>query len=136
MADSVDTPPAAGTQAERSPRQSVFLSATLERFGSNVSTRHRVRDLSQGGMRIDQATGLQVGATVLVTIGMLEAVAAAIMWVKDGWAGVKFAVAVDPDQARGKAAVTPKTVTATRRDAAATVPTAGWIGNLDSPYRK
>lgn len=39
----------------REPRQSVFLSATLERFGSAETTRHRVRDLSPQGMRIDQA---------------------------------------------------------------------------------
>ena len=76
---------------QREPRQSVFLSATLDRFGSADTTKHRVRDLSGQGMRIDQAGGLQVGATVLVTVGQLEAVGATIVWIKEGAAGVKFA---------------------------------------------
>ena len=42
-------------------------------------------------MPIDQAGGLQVGATVLVTVGQLEAVDATIVWIKEGAAGVKFA---------------------------------------------
>lgn len=77
--------------SQREPRQSVFLSATLDRFGSADTTKHRVRDLSGQGMPIDQAGGLQVGATVLVTVGQLEAVDATIVWIKEGAAGVKFA---------------------------------------------
>ncbi|WP_425275481.1 PilZ domain-containing protein [Sphingomonas faeni] len=68
--------------AQREPRQSVLLSATLECFGRPGATKHRVRDLSPQGMRIEQAAGLQVGATVLVAVGQLEAVGAAIVWIK------------------------------------------------------
>jgi hypothetical protein len=123
------------TTSQREPRQSVFLSTTLERFGSAETTKHRVRDLSSQGMRIDLAAGLQVGATVLVAVGQLEAVGATIVWVKDGSAGVKFAKTIDPDQARGKAAVRPKTHTATNQQKQLGV-TAGWVADLNNPYRK
>lgn len=76
--------------AQREPRQSVFLSTTLERFGSSERTKHRVRDLSPKGMRIDQAAGLRVGATVLVAIGHFAAVAATIVWVKESSAGLRL----------------------------------------------
>jgi hypothetical protein len=119
----------------REPRQSVFLSATLERFGSAYLTKHRVRDLSPKGMRIDQASDLQVGATVIVAIGHLEAIGATIVWVKRASAGVKFAKAVDPDQARGSASVQPKNSNSPRqvRQSGAT---AGWVSDLNDPYRK
>src|SRR3569623_15002 len=47
---------------ERLPRASVMLSATVEYFGGGAPTRHRVRDLSPGGIRIDQEGGMRVGA--------------------------------------------------------------------------
>ena len=120
--------------AQREPRQSVLLSATLERFGSAETTKHRVRDLSPQGMRIEQAAGLQVGATVLVAVGQLEAVGSTIVWIKEGSAGVKFAKAIDPDQARGKA-VRPKANILPRlgKQRGATT---GWVADLDNPYRK
>jgi hypothetical protein len=119
----------------REPRQSVFLSATLERFGSAETTKHRVRDLSPQGMRIDQAAGLHLGATVLVTVGQLEAVGATIVWIREDAAGVKFAKAIDPDQARGKAAGRTKAnlLAQPEKHRGATV---GWVADLDSPYRK
>ena len=121
--------------AQREPRQSVLLSATLERFGSAETTKHRVRDLSPQGMRIEQAAGLQIGATVLVAVGQLEAVGSTIVWIKEGSAGVKFAKAIDPDQARGKAAVRPKAHILPRlgKQRGATT---GWVADLDNPYRK
>lgn len=121
--------------SQREPRQSVFLSATLERFGSAETTKHRVRDLSPQGMRIDQAASLKVGATVLVAVGQLEAVGATIVWVKEGSAGLRFARTVDPDRARGKAAVRPKAsvLPGQERQRGAT---AGWVADLGDPYRK
>lgn len=121
--------------AQREPRQSVFLSATLERFGSAETTKHRVRDLSPQGMRIEQAAGLQVGATVLVAVGQLEAVGSTIVWIKEGSAGVKFAKAIDPDQARGKAVVRPKATILPRLEKQRGA-TTGWVADLDNPYRK
>lgn len=136
MTDGVD-PTEAGDRvnAQREPRQSVFLSTSLERAGSAETTQHRVRDLSPKGMRIDQAAGLQVGATVLVAIGRLEAVGATVVWVKEDAAGLRFAETVDPYLARGKSAVRPKASVLPRRD----IPpgaTAGWVADLDDAYRK
>lgn len=121
--------------SHREPRQSVFLSTTLERFGSGGTTKHRVRDLSPGGMRIDLAESLQAGATVLVAVGQLEAIGATIVWVKEGSAGIKFAKAIDPDKARGKAAVR-RTADIVPNQQKQRGPTAGWVVALNNPYQK
>lgn len=57
---------------------SVMLSATVERFGGGGPTKHRVRDLSSGGVRIDQADALKAGATVLISVGVFVAVGATV----------------------------------------------------------
>jgi hypothetical protein len=107
-----------------------MLSATLERFGGGAPTRHRVRDLSPGGMRIDQADAIQCGATVLVTVGALQAVGATVVWVRDGSAGLRFAQPIDADAAKAKVAVAPRSVPQPPRG----VPTAGWTYDLRNPY--
>jgi hypothetical protein len=129
-----DEPPDSEPVA-RAPRHSVFLSATVERFGGSAPSRHRVRDLSTGGVRIDQAANLQAGATVLVTVGALEAVGATVVWARDGVAGLEFARPIDPEAARAKAAVAPRPLSP-RPNEAGPVPTAGWVPNLRNPYRK
>ncbi len=131
-----DNAPDDAARAPRARRHSVFLNATVERFGGVEPTQHRVRDLSTGGVRIDRATNLQAGATVLVTVGALEAVGATVVWVREDTAGLKFAHPIDPDAARAKAAVAPRSLAERSRSAGAAVPTAGWIPNLNSPYRK
>lgn len=120
---------------QRKPRQRVFLSTTLKCFGNADTTKHRVRDLSPQGMRIDQAAGLQVGTTVLVSIGQLEAVGANIVWINEGFAGLRFTKPVDPDQARGKAAVRPKAGISPRQEKQRGA-TMGWVADLEDPYRK
>jgi hypothetical protein len=120
------------TQRPREPRHSVFLSALVEPFGKAAPSRHRVRDLSSGGVRIDQAGDLRPGATVLVTVGALEAVGATVVWVRDGTAGLKFANPIRPEDARAKAAVAPRR----ERDPKPAGPTAGWVPNLNNPYRR
>jgi hypothetical protein len=73
---------------ERAPRANVLLKAIIEQFGgAGTTSAHRVRDLSRSGMRIDQANVLRQGATVLVTVGALEAVGATVVWVADGRPG-------------------------------------------------
>lgn len=129
---SPDTPPPSEPTA-RAPRHSVFLSATVQRFGGTAPSKHRVRDLSIGGMRIDQAAGLKPGATVLVTVGALEAVGATVVWVRDGAAGIEFAEPIDPDAARAKAALAPRPASARTPDTGAT---AGWMPGLQNPYRR
>ncbi len=117
----------------RAPRQRVMLNATIERFGGGPATQHRIRDLSSGGARIDQAGDLRVGATVLVSVGALAAVGATVSWVRDGTAGLQFAEQIDPEAARAKAAIAPRP-----KDAGATRegPKVGWIPNLSNPYAR
>ena len=115
----------------------MFLNATIECFGAGVPTNHRVRDLSAGGIRVDQATHLRVGATVLISVGALEAVGATVKWVKDGFAGLAFAKAIDPERARTRAAIAPRSGPARPAvKASATIPGAGWVADLRSPYRR
>jgi hypothetical protein len=120
---------------ERPPRHSVMLSATVQRFGAGPPTKHRVRDLSPGGVRIDQAAALDVGATVLVTVGALQSVGATVVWVRNGLAGLKFASIIDPDDARAKAAIAPRVAGGNAQEAG-DAPTPGWGTLLKNPYRK
>lgn len=125
----------ASDRPERAARHSVMLGAAIERFGGGKTSMHRIRDLSPGGVRIDQATGLSVGATVLVTVGALESIGATVVWVKDGSAGLKFAREIDPNDARARAAIAPRPAD-DRTPAARGTPRTGWIPNLRDPYRR
>ncbi len=120
----------------RAPRHHVLLSAVVERFGGGAPTRHRVRDLSTGGVRLDQAGSLRVGATVLVTVGALQSVGATVVWVKDGLAGLKFAEAIEPGEARAKTVIAPSRAANPALERPAIAPRAGWIGDLRDAYRK
>ncbi len=118
----------------RMPRQQVFLGAEVCGFGGGVPSKHRVKDLSASGARIDRAGTLRPGATVLVSVGVLKAVGATVIWVKDDLAGLRFAETIDPDAARSKAIIAPpKPRPAQMIDRGAT---AGWVQNLDNPYRR
>ena len=75
----------------REPRESVFLSGLVTRFGQGAPTRHRIRNLSPRGACLDQAEPLRQGQTVLLDVGVLAEVGATVVWVKDGLAGLKFA---------------------------------------------
>ncbi|NML04492.1 PilZ domain-containing protein [Sphingomonas sp. G-3-2-10] len=124
----------------RQPRQNVLLGAEISGFGGGTPTKHRVRDLSASGARVDRAGSLKVGSTVLVSVGVLEQVGATVIWVRDDLAGLKFAEAIDPDAARSKALVSPTQKTVGKHDIGQTDATPrnapGWIGGLNSPYRK
>jgi len=118
----------------RMPRQQVLLGAEICGFGGGAPTKHRIKDLSAGGARIDRAGTLRAGATVLVSVGVLKAVGATVVWVKDDLAGLRFAETIDPDAARSKAIIAPpkpRPTTVVDRGA-----TAGWIRDLNSPYRR
>jgi hypothetical protein len=115
----------------------VMLSATVERFGGRAPTKHRVRDLSAGGIRIDQAEALKVGATVLISVGALEAVGATVRWVADGSAGLAFAEQIDPEHARSRTVIAPRgAAKPSSSHAAPPAPGAGWMADLRSPHRK
>lgn len=115
--------------APRQPRQNVLLGAEICGFGGGTPTKHRVRDLSSTGARVDRAGSLKVGSTVLVSVGVLDQVGATVVWVKDDSAGLQFAEPIDPEAARSKALVAP----AQKREEGEG---AGWIFDLNSPYRK
>lgn len=130
---STSTPP-----GPREVRESVLLAAEVSRFGVAVITKHRLRDLSSHGARIDQADALQLGETILVTVGSLAAIGATVMWVADGAAGLKFFEPVDPNAARSKTFV--KT-SLPNRDPQPSRPSsqretqlAGWLADLESSY--
>ena len=122
-----------GQPPQREPRHSVILSAIVEHFGRGGITRHRVRNLSTGGARIDNASDMQAGVTVLVTVGSLRSVGATVVWVKDGLAGLKFTHSIDIEQARANAVIAPRTADHSGSGGSRG---AGWIDNLANPYRK
>lgn len=117
----------------RMPRQQVLLGAEICGFGGGEPTKHRVKDLSVSGARVDRAGGLKPGATVLVSVGVLRAVGATVIWVRNDMAGLRFAETIDPDAARSKAIIAPpkpRPSLAVERGA-----TAGWVQDRSSPYR-
>ncbi|RYG88612.1 MAG: PilZ domain-containing protein [Alphaproteobacteria bacterium] len=92
----------AGSLVDRAPRLNVFLGAEVAGFHQNGATRHRIRDLSSTGVRIDSAEHLQPGATVLVSVGALKAAAATVIWTLNDLAGLQFATPINPDDARAR----------------------------------
>lgn len=121
----------------RAPRSFVMLSATVEYFDGREMTKHRVRDLSTGGIRIDGASQMRVGATVLISVGLLEAVGASVQWVADDCAGLAFAETIDPNLARTRQGAAPSLGAAsTGSHSLPPGPTAGYFANARNPYRK
>lgn len=116
-----------------------MLMAMVEQFGGKAATKHRVRDLSVSGIRIDNAAGLRPGTTILISVGALQAIGATVQWVRNGFAGIAFAELIDPVDAHKKAAIAPtvpaKPVTM-ETPRVVPPPTAGWIEELRNPYRK
>lgn len=88
--------------APRQPRQNVLLGAEISGFGGGTPTKHRIRDLSSTGARVDRAGAFKVGSTVLVSVGVLDQIGATVVWVEGDNAGLKFAEAINPDAARSK----------------------------------
>jgi hypothetical protein len=120
----------------RAPREKVMLGAVIERFGPAPPTQHRVRDLSITGARVDRAGSLEAGATIVITIGALQAIGATIVWTMDDMAGLKFAEPIDVSAAHARTYV--------QRRGAAADPTAqtaagpirsGWASGLAHAYR-
>lgn len=123
----------------RTQRWSVMLIAVLEYPGGEAPTKHRVRDISLRGMRIDNAGGLQPNSSVLISVGALQAIRATVKWARHERAGLAFAEDINAEDARKKAA---GAASATANVNQATtleplpVPTAGWVGEMRNPYRK
>lgn len=124
-------------ETARAPRANVLLGAQISGFGGGARTRHRVRDLSSGGARVDNAGSLRIGTTVLVSVGVLEEVGATVVWVKGDMAGLRFAEAIDPDAARSKTIISAGALASKgTEDAKSQSVGAGWVAGLDNPYRK
>ena len=118
----------------RMPRQQVLLGAEICGFGGGAVTKHRIKDLSASGAKVDRAGTLKPGATVLVSVGVLKAVGATVIWVRDDLAGLRFSETIDPDAARSKAIIAPprpRPSVAVERGA-----TAGWVQERSSPYHR
>jgi hypothetical protein len=133
------------TFGSRIPRRQVLLGAEISGNDGSVPTKHRIKDLSVTGARVDRAEALKLGATVLVSVGALGAIAATVIWVRDGIAGLQFVEPIDPDEARSKTIIPsadrlmpkPGSVAADfRGDYGAPPVTAGWVPGMKSPYRR
>ena len=72
----------------RMPRVEVQATAWIREDG----TVHRVKtlDVSQGGMKVDCASGLTVGAEVVVTLTGLSPIPGVVRWHHDGAYGINF----------------------------------------------
>ena len=130
---------------EREPRHHVMLSAEISASTSDTVTRHRVKDLSPGGARIDGADSLTPGSTVLVTVGALQAVGATVMWVRESMAGLRFVEEIDPSEARSKTMM-PAAIKSDHESRLSVgrsgsgpnsgAATAGWSAVIKDPYRR
>ena len=119
----------------RAPRLNVMLMATIEHAPGSEPTRHRVRDLSTTGARIDNAEKLSAGQTLQISIGTAQTITANIKWVRQGAAGLSFEEAVDIDAARKSVATKPKSIACPKAQVPSSVPTEGWFSALKDPYR-
>lgn len=123
--------------SHRAIRRQVLLGVEIARPDGGTSTRHRMKDLSPSGARIDRAGMLTAGTRVRVSVGMLDAVEALVVWVKGDSAGLHFERPIDPDAARSKSLVTSeKPLVDQHKPGAEPSATAGWIVDLTNPYRR
>jgi len=123
--------------SHRPARRQVMLGAEISRLDGSVPTKHRMKDVSASGARIDRAGMLTAGATVRVSVGVLAAVEATVAWVKGDTAGLHFARPIDVDAARSKTLVTPPKPVADHRPLGAEPQaTAGWVADLTNPYQR
>lgn len=124
-----------GIMKPRGRRSSVMLSALIAAHKGAPATCHRVRNISEGGMRIDQTGDLQPGAAVLLTIGRLVEVAAIVVWTSPNAAGLAFASPINPLHARAKL-VPPAPVIQPGFAETRTTCKTGWFHSLQNPYRR
>ena len=62
--------------------------------------RLRARDIAAGGVRLAYGGEARVGQAVAVEFAAIGAVPGVVAWVAGGEIGVRFAEAIDPEQAR------------------------------------
>ncbi len=110
----------------RATRTSVMLSADMFRAGRAGASLHRVTNISETGICIAQPGDLAIGSVVVVTIGRIEQVAADVVWVRSGLAGLRFQAPIDVAEARARRPAGYRSV----------APSAGWLAALNDPYVK
>ena len=81
-------------------RDSLFLSATVQRPGEPEGKAVRVRNLSAIGVMADYDDAVAVDEPVVVGIRGVGAVAGRVAWVRKGRIGITFDSEVDPLKAR------------------------------------
>jgi len=78
-------------EGRRAERRVVNLAASLREPGATL-TDVEVHDLSADGFMVHTDMPLEVGASVWLKLAGMEAQKSTVIWVKDGKAGLQFAV--------------------------------------------
>jgi hypothetical protein len=86
-------PDTAEPQVEREPRQKLLRAGTL--YWSGISIPVRLRNISEGGARVESGRELRAGAEVELDLGEGQFQIAEVRWSKDGQIGLRFAEAFD-----------------------------------------
>jgi hypothetical protein len=80
---------------DREPRQTLLRAGTL--YWSGISIPVRLRNISEGGARVESGRELCSGAEVELDLGNGNFATAEVRWSKDGQVGLRFAEAFDID---------------------------------------
>ena len=80
---------------DREPRQTLLRAGTL--YWSGISIPVRLRNISEGGARVESGRQLCSGAEVELDLGNGQFAVAEVRWSKDGQVGLRFAEAFDID---------------------------------------
>ncbi len=80
---------------DREPRQTLLRAGTL--YWSGISIPVRLRNISEGGARVESGRELCSGAEVELDLGSGQFAVAEVRWSKDGQVGLRFAEAFDID---------------------------------------
>jgi hypothetical protein len=87
-------------------RDSLFLAARL-RVGGEEATDIRVRNLSEGGLMIDNVPPMAIGTALVVELRNIGAVPGRVAWYTEGRAGIAFDLPIDPIRARKPMTIKP-----------------------------
>ena len=88
---------AAGQRSRK--RDSLLLAARLS-VGGKPATDIRVRNLSEGGLMIDNAPPMAIGTALAVELRNIGSVPGRVAWYVEGRAGIAFDVPIDPIKVR------------------------------------
>jgi hypothetical protein len=80
---------------DREPRQTLLRAGTL--YWSGISIPVRLRNISEGGARVESGRSLCSGAEVELDLGDGQFAYAEVRWSKDGQVGLRFAESFDID---------------------------------------